>query len=125
VRRLYDATVGRFFTAWYGFMMRLVDETGLREVRRSVLAQASGRTLDIGSGTGSNIPLYTERVEELVLAEPDPHMQRALRRRLDEEGRTGIELVQARAEQLPFPDSSFDYVACTMVLCTVPDPAAA
>lgn len=122
---VYDATVGRLFTVWYGFMMRLIDETGLREVRRSVLAQASGRTLDIGSGTGSNIPLYPEQVTELVLAEPDPHMQRALRRRLDEEGRAGVELVQAPAERLPFPDSSFDCVACTMVLCTVPDPAVA
>lgn len=123
--RIYDATVGRLFTAWYGLGMRLVDEFGLRETRREVLAEASGRTLDIGSGTGSNVPLYPPAVSELVLAEPDPHMQKALRRRLGEEGRKDVELVQAPAERLPFPDSSFDCVVCTMVLCTIPDPEAA
>ncbi len=125
VGRIYDATFGRLFTAWYGLAMRFADEMGLRETRREVLAEAHGRTLDIGSGTGSNIPLYTAAVSELVLVEPDDHMQRALRCKLDEEGRPGTELVQAPAEKLPFPDSSFDCVACTMVLCTIPNPAAA
>jgi ubiquinone/menaquinone biosynthesis C-methylase UbiE len=123
--RIYEATCGRWFTAWYGLSMRLVDELGLRETRREVLADAFGRTLDIGSGTGANLPLYAPQVAELVLAEPDLHMQKSLRRRLLEERRGGVELVGAPAENLPFADSSFDSVVCTMVLCTVPDPTAA
>ncbi len=122
---VYDATCGRFFTVWYGLVMRIVDESGLRETRREVLAGAEGRTLDIGSGTGSNLRLYPEDVSELVLAEPDPRMHAVLRRKLNEGERTNTELVQARAEKLPFEDSSFDCVACTMVLCTIPDPAEA
>jgi ubiquinone/menaquinone biosynthesis C-methylase UbiE len=122
VGRVYDATCGRLFTAWYGLGMRLIDEVGLRETRREVLAGAGGRTLDIGSGTGSNIPLFPPQVSELALAEPDRHMQASLRRRLEQEDRSGIELVEAPAEDLPFADSSFDCVVCTMVLCTVPDP---
>lgn len=121
--RLYDATCGHFFTAWYGFAMRRIDELGLRETRREVLAGAGGRTLDIGTGTGSNLPLFPDGVDELVLAEPDRHMHKVLRRQLDESGKSHAELVQAPAEQLPFPDSSFDCVTCTMVLCTVPEPA--
>lgn len=105
--------------------MRLIDECGLRETRRELLAKASGRTLDIGSGTGANLPLYASQVDELVLAEPDAHMQKALRRRLAEEQMIGVELVRAPAERLPFADSSFDCVVCTMVLCTIPDPVAA
>lgn len=123
--RIYDATCGRLFTAWYGFGMRLIDESGLRETRREVLAGASGRTLEIGCGTGANLYLYPPQVDELVMAEPDAHMQKALRRKLSERARSNTELVQAPAEKLPFEDSSFDCVSCTMVLCTVPDPAEA
>lgn len=122
---LYDATLGRFFTAWYGFTMRRIDEMGLRETRREVLAGASGRTLDIGTGTGSNLCLFPSEVSELVLTEPDHHMNKVLRRKLEETARPHPELVQAPAESLPFADSSFDCVTCTMVLCTVPEPAAA
>jgi ubiquinone/menaquinone biosynthesis C-methylase UbiE len=105
--------------------MRFIDEWGLREIRREVLAEARGRTLDVGSGTGANIRLYAPEVDELVLAEPDAHMQKALRRKLAEDPRINVELIQAPAESLPFPDRSFDYVVYTMVLCTVPNPAAA
>jgi ubiquinone/menaquinone biosynthesis C-methylase UbiE len=61
-------------------------------------------------------------VRELVLAEPDRHMQKALRRRIEEEEVSVADIVAARAEDLPFEDSSFDCVTCTMVLCTVPEP---
>jgi ubiquinone/menaquinone biosynthesis C-methylase UbiE len=121
---LYDATVGRSFTAWYGFMMRLVDERGLRETRREVLGEAHGRVLDVGTGTGSNLPLFPAAVEELVLAEPDAHMQSVLRRRVSDIGGMAIGLTQAPAESLPFEDDSFDCVTATMVICTMPDPRA-
>ncbi len=123
--RVYDATCGRLFTAWYGLSMRFTDEYGLRETRREVLAQAHGRALEIGGGTGANLYLYPPQVGELVIAEPDPHMQRALRRKLQERARASTELVQAPAERLPFEDDSFDCATCTMVLCTVPNPAGA
>jgi ubiquinone/menaquinone biosynthesis C-methylase UbiE len=124
VGQLYDATVGRGFTAWYGYMMRRIDASGLRETRREVLSEARGRVLDVGTGTGSNLPLFPAAVEELVLAEPDARMQRVLRRKLSELGGRSIELVQAPAERLPFDDASFDCVACTLVMCTMQDPRA-
>jgi ubiquinone/menaquinone biosynthesis C-methylase UbiE len=127
--RLYDATVSRAFTAWYGYMMRRVDESGLRETRRALLGEAHGRVLDLGPGTGSNLPLFPAAVEQLVLAEPSAHMLRVLRGKVGETGgsRAGkgeVELVQAPAECLPFEDASFDCVTCTMVMCTMPDPQA-
>jgi ubiquinone/menaquinone biosynthesis C-methylase UbiE len=121
---IYDAIFGRLFTLWYGATMRRIDELGLREIRREVLAGATGRTLDLGTGTGSNLNLFPESVDELVLAEPDPHMRKVLERKLAAGGRAA-ELNGAPAERLPFESSSFHCVSCTMVLCTVPDPAAA
>jgi ubiquinone/menaquinone biosynthesis C-methylase UbiE len=121
--RIYDATWGRGFAALYDRFFKAVEDAGLREMRRKLLSEASGRTIDIGSGTGANLDLYPDQVTELVMAEPDPHMARQLRHKLDESDRK-VEFVQAGAESLPFEDSSFDTAVLTLVLCTVPDPRA-
>ena len=122
--RIYDATWGRGFTALYDALLKSTEEAGLREMRRETLDEASGRTIDLGAGTGANIGLYPDSVTELVLAEPDPHMLRKLRSKAKEAG-VDAEIVEAGAERLPFEDSSFDTAVFTLVLCTVPDPAAA
>jgi ubiquinone/menaquinone biosynthesis C-methylase UbiE len=122
--RIYDATWGRGFAAIYDRGLKATEDAGLREMRREVLSGASGRTIDLGAGTGVNAELFPAAVEELVLAEPDPHMLKKLRAKLPIEGRS-ISAVQAPAEDLPFDDESFDTAVFTLVLCTVPDPAAA
>jgi len=124
VGQIYDATWGRAFSAFYDSLLKGTEEAGLREMRRATLAAASGRTLDVGAGTGANLGLYPPAVTELVLAEPDPHMTKRLRRRLAE-AESSAELVEAPAERLPFEDAGFDTVVFTLVLCTVPDPKAA
>jgi len=121
---VYEATWGRAFSTLYDRLLAATEDAGLRELRRRTLAQASGQTIDIGAGTGANVGLFPEGLERLVLAEPDPHMTKRLRRKLAESG-SSAELVQAPAERLPFEDSSFDTAVFTLVLCTVPDPAAA
>ncbi|HEX3609706.1 MAG TPA: class I SAM-dependent methyltransferase [Solirubrobacterales bacterium] len=122
--RIYDATWGRGFAALYDRGLKGTEEAGLREMRREVLAEASGRTIDIGGGTGVNLGLFGPQVTELVLAEPDPHMLKKLRMKLAESG-VEASAIQAPAESLPFADSSIDTAVFTLVLCTVPDPAAA
>ena len=122
--RIYDATWGRGFTALYDRGLKGTEEAGLREMRRKLLSEADGRTLDVGAGTGANLGLFPDAVTELVLAEPDPHMVKRLRPRLRELDQAA-ELVEAGAEELPFDDASFDTAVFTLVLCTVPDPAAA
>lgn len=122
--RIYDATWGRAFSAFYDSLLKGTEEAGLREMRRETLAAASGRTIDVGAGTGANLGLYPSTVTDLVLAEPDPHMTKRLRRRLAEAG-SSAELVEAPAERLPLEDDSFDTAVFTLVLCTVPDPRAA
>jgi ubiquinone/menaquinone biosynthesis C-methylase UbiE len=96
-------------------------------MRRELLAEASGRVLELGAGTGHNLEHYTDAVTELVLTEPDPHMASRLRERLAREGSpvADTKVVQARAEDLPFDDGSFDTVVATLVFCTVEDPVRA
>jgi ubiquinone/menaquinone biosynthesis C-methylase UbiE len=111
------------FALGYDRFQQRSEELGVRELRARFLADARGRCLEIGAGTGLNLDRWPE-VDELVLSEPDEHMAARLRGKLDSDRRRA-EVVQAPAENLPFPDDSFETVALTYVLCTVPDPAAA
>jgi ubiquinone/menaquinone biosynthesis C-methylase UbiE len=122
--QLYHATCGRFFAAIYESMIRGTEEAGLADRRRKLLTRASGATLEIGAGTGLNLAHYPPAVSELVLTEPSEHMARRLRDHLARASRP-VEVVEAPAERLPFPDERFDTVVCTLVLCTIPDPPAA
>jgi ubiquinone/menaquinone biosynthesis C-methylase UbiE len=124
VGRLYDATWGRLFAAVYDRLIGGTEEAVLREMRAELLSQASGRTIDVGAGTGANVPLFPTAVTELVLAEPGEHMARQMRRKVAEAGRPA-QIVAAPAEDLPFEDSTFDTAIFTLVLCTTPDPGAA
>lgn len=122
--RIYDATWGRAFSALYDRGLKATEEAGLREMRRQLLAGARGRVVELGAGTGANLGLYPDAVSELVLTEPDPHMSKRLREHLARSGVTA-RIVEAPAERLPLEADSFDSAVATLVLCTVPDPAAA
>ena len=119
--KLYEATWGRMFAFGYDWFLSQSEQSGLREMRGELLAQARGRCLEIGAGTGLNLDLWPADVEELVLSEPDRHMAARLKRKLERSGRRA-QVVEAPGERLPFPAASFDTVALTLVLCTVPDP---
>ena len=102
----------RVFAAAYDPVLAGAERKGLAAARRSLLAGARGRVLEIGAGTGLNLPYYPAGVD-LVLTEPDPAMAKRLRRRRD--------VTRASADNLPFPDATFDTVVSTLVFCTVPD----
>jgi ubiquinone/menaquinone biosynthesis C-methylase UbiE len=115
---------GRFFAATYDRMLAGTEKAGLRARREALLSHAAGRVLEIGAGTGANLPLYGDAVESLTVTEPEAPMARRLERRAREQSRP-VEVVQAPAEQLPFEDGQFDVAVSTLVLCTVGDPARA
>ena len=123
ITRAYDATWGRAFAAGYDRMLAASEDAGLRERRRELLAQATGRTLELGAGTGVNLDQYPGAVTELILTEPFEPMARRLRERLAGSGRKATVMV-APAENLPVDDASIDTVVVTLVLCTVTDVAA-
>jgi ubiquinone/menaquinone biosynthesis C-methylase UbiE len=115
---------GRIFAACYDRMSAGTEAAGLRATREALLAGAAGRVLEIGAGTGANLPLYGESVESLTVTEPEVPMARKLAQRIREQSRP-VELVRARAEKLPFEDGQFDVAVSTLVLCTVDDQAQA
>jgi ubiquinone/menaquinone biosynthesis C-methylase UbiE len=117
----------RIFAALYDRMLSATERAGLQDMRAELLAEARGRTLELGAGTGLNLAHYPDGVTELVLTEPDPHMARRLRGRLQEEppAPSRVEVVETPAEHVPFEDESFDSVVATLVLCTVEEPGAA
>ena len=124
--KAYDATWGRLFASVYDRALKASEENGLGEMRAELLAEARGRVVEIGAGTGVNLDLYGEGVEDLTLVEPDPHMGAKLRVRLaDHRAVAPARLVSAPAEAIPCADDSFDTAVATLVLCTVPDPLAA
>ncbi len=102
----------------YDRMSRGSEEAGLAKLRQGLLSEATGRVLEIGAGTGVNLPYYGEGVESLVLTDPEAPMLRRLQRTTDEQ-RPDAQVVQAPAEELPFEDDSFDTVVATLVLCGV------
>ena len=71
----------RFFAATYDAQIRNAERGGLTEMRRSLLAQASGRVLEVGAGTGANIAHYASAVISLTVTEPDVSMIKRLERR--------------------------------------------
>lgn len=115
---------GRIFAATYDHLMSGAEESGLAAHRRALLADAGGDVLEIGGGTGANLPFYGDNVRTLTLIEPEAPMARRLHRRLADRPpgtRPDTRLVQVPAERLPFDDESFDTVVSTLVLCTVDD----
>lgn len=120
---IYDATWGRLFAATYDRGSKAMEEAGLRRMRAEVLAEARGRVIEIGAGTGANLGLYPGAVTELALTEPSPHMARRLRSHAGGDSR--VKVAEAPAERLPYDDGEFDTAVATLVLCTVPEPAAA
>ena len=114
----------RFFALTYDRQVAKVERAGLGELRRKSLADASGRVLEVGSGTGANLPYYGPGVESLTVTEPEPAMLRRLEQRVREQA-PKAKVVRAPAEQLPFEDDTFDVAVSTLVLCGVDDQARA
>lgn len=113
---------GRIFAAGYDRIMAGVERSVLGAHREALVGRASGRVLEIGGGTGANLPYYRDGITELVITEPEEPMARRLEHKLAASTLQAL-VTRAPAEKLPFADASFDFAVSTLVLCTVDDPA--
>lgn len=114
--------MGRLFATIYDPFMAVTERACLQAWRAELLADAKGRVLEIGAGTGRSLACYPSGLERLVLAEPDPHMRARLLARIPAALAPVVEVIDAPAERLPLPDVSVDVVVSSLVLCTTPDP---
>lgn len=93
----------------------------LDRMRREALSAATGRVIEIGLGTGLNLPHYPPAVRPLVGVEPSDGMLARSAARV-RAAPFPVEIVVAPAERLPFEDGEFDTAASVLTLCTVRDP---
>jgi ubiquinone/menaquinone biosynthesis C-methylase UbiE len=101
----------------YDLVCGLAEWAGLGRWRRWLVGNVRGRTLDLGCGTGRNLPLYAQEVRVTGLDPAEAVLRRARRRA------PGVPLVLARAEALPFRDGVFDTVVSGLAFCSVADPS--
>lgn len=110
----------QLFAAWYDRLTRAMEEKAFRPVRYRLLADLSGRVLEIGVGTGANLPFYEKTGGEKAVRRIFLDFSRPMLEKTRE--KNGFHLgspVQGSAATLPFPDCSFDRVVVTLVLCSV------
>ncbi|MEQ1508089.1 MAG: methyltransferase domain-containing protein [Myxococcota bacterium] len=114
-----------WFAPLYDGVLARSERTFLAGWRATLVGDLSGRVLEIGAGTGANLPYYPPEVDELVLTEPSEPMRAQLVQKLALARVRSVRVDPSPAESLAAPDRSVDAVVGTLVLCSVADPARA
>jgi ubiquinone/menaquinone biosynthesis C-methylase UbiE len=112
------------FGRMYPRMARAMDEGGMAERRRSLLAGLTGEVVEVGAGHGVNFAYYPAEVVRVVAVEPEPRL-REQAQTAAAEAVVSVEVVPGLAERLQLADRSVDAVVFCMVLCSLPDVGAA
>jgi ubiquinone/menaquinone biosynthesis C-methylase UbiE len=112
------------FARFYAWASPRMDKAGIGERRDQLLVGLAGRVIEVGAGNGLNFAHYPPEVTGVVAVEPEPHL-RGLAESQAAEARVPIEVVDGTADRLPADDASFDAAVASLVLCSVPDVAAA
>ena len=115
-----------FYQRW--IVPRLINlamrNRSLDAYRQRTIGAASGLALEIGVGSGQNLPLYGSAVHRVYAIDPSMELLGMARNRIAE-ARLPVSLIGASAEQLPFADAIFDTIIMTWTLCSIPNPVAA
>jgi SAM-dependent methyltransferase len=122
-----DAAVS-FYESWiFPPLLDLVmRQKQLCKYRSEVVSAARGRVLEIGFGSGANLPLYGEQVEVVVGVDPSEQLLAIARRRaIDIEAAVRADLLLGSATEIPLESETVDTVVMTWTLCSIPDPRAA
>ncbi|ASK62783.1 SAM-dependent methyltransferase [Virgibacillus phasianinus] len=112
--------MGKWFPRFYDIAMKPLENTRFKKIRARLIGKATGRVLEIGSGSGVNFSYYLN-VDQVDAIEPNPLMS-DLSHKSIRNSKVSIRLHQVNAEKLPFADNTFDSVVATLVFCTIPNP---
>ncbi len=96
----------------------LLGQRGVARHRRALLASARGDVLEVGFGTGLNLPFYPQAVRQVTAVDPNRGMHRLARRRIRQSA-VAVVYRPASGEELPFGDAAFDCVVSTFTLCSI------
>jgi ubiquinone/menaquinone biosynthesis C-methylase UbiE len=95
-------------------------QKNLAAYRARIIPAAEGRVLEIGIGSGLNLPFYSRNVARVIGLEPSPRLL-AMARRTERTGNGSVEFIEGSAEATPLHDASVDTVVTTWTLCSIPD----
>jgi ubiquinone/menaquinone biosynthesis C-methylase UbiE len=95
-------------------------QRNLTAYRSRIIPAAEGHVLEIGIGSGLNLPFYSPNVAHVIGLEPSPRLL-AIARRVEQAGCGSLELIEGSAEAIPLKDASIDTVVTTWTLCSIPD----
>ncbi len=102
----------------------MMDIKPITEERKKCLAGVSGTVLEVGFGSGLNLPWYPSGVTRLVAVDPSTEGAKLARKRIAR-APFPVEYVPLAGEDIAAPDATFDSVVSTFTLCSIPDPATA
>ncbi|MGH8179300.1 MAG: class I SAM-dependent methyltransferase [Steroidobacter sp.] len=97
----------------------------LAPYRRRVISGAKGRVLEVGLGSGLNLPFYASEVTEILGLEPSPRLITMAEAIAGRRSPIPTRMIKGSAEAIPLEDRSVDTVVTTWTLCTIPHPLAA
>ncbi|HUS40142.1 MAG: class I SAM-dependent methyltransferase [Pirellulales bacterium] len=109
---LYSNVIFPRYYDWF------IDHKHWAGYRQQQLASVAGEILEIGVGTGLNLPHYPPHVRKITTVDPNPGMNKRLQRRIDETG-IAVDKHVVGSEQLPFDSETFDCVVSTITLCSI------
>jgi ubiquinone/menaquinone biosynthesis C-methylase UbiE len=121
---MVEHTPHPLFARIYGKVAEMSERRGGSEHRRRLLADLSGRVVEVGAGSGANFPHYPASVSEVTAVEPERYL-RERARGAAAQARVPITVEEGEAEHLPGQAESFDAGVAALVLCTVPNQQAA
>jgi ubiquinone/menaquinone biosynthesis C-methylase UbiE len=98
----------------------VMQQAAMQPFRERLIGAAEGRVLEIGIGSGLNLPLYGPTVREVIGLDPSPELLHMARDRAAV-APVSVKLLEASAEAMPLDDASIDTVVTTWTLCTIPD----
>lgn len=109
----------------YDLFMKPFEDSGLRSLRRRLLINAKGVVLELGVGTGANLPFYpVNQVEKLILTDIEKRFivqHKIEKEKQNQVHKNKIVYMQADAQRIPIEDHSVDTVVATLIFCSVPN----